>query len=532
MSTVLLIVIPNLFMLGLGAWVLLHNLNSRINTSFFAVVTSLFIWSIPHVAMHIYPISEVEHVFWVNMNFIGPSAFLSFFVYFSYVFPEDKARISWLKVGIMSISPIVLIPLAFSGKIMSYLPNGEPYFHMEIGFYIFYVLVTSFVLWVILNFYHKMKISSGESRRAISTIFVAILSAVTVGLVFGAFFPVVLQNERLLFLGPAFTGLILTSISSYAIVRYGLMDIRVIAKRALLYATVITVGTLFFGSVVLISDAMEENFPSLSFWFVPIAFSCAGLILGIYIWKVLSESEAIKYEFITTVTHKFRTPLSRIIWALEGIKEEGGLTDFQQSGLRSIDYSTRSILKMVDLMTHLSDERTSSTKKELNLSETLKATLNDTEAEFTRKNISLERDIEENITVFAEKSGLRFVVNALLENALTYTPSGGVVNVDLYIEDGKAVIRVKDTGIGMSKSTQESVSKSFFRGKEARTKDTEGMGVGLYVSRSIVDEIDGEIDFHSDGIGEGSTFFVRLPVEGVQEEKERSIPNLFLVEEH
>ncbi|MGM0482509.1 MAG: ATP-binding protein [Patescibacteria group bacterium] len=507
----LLISIPTAFMVGFGVWIFLRNPKSRINVSFLGLIMGMLLWSIPHIIIQ-NPNIDAEGIrFWINMNFIGPAVFFSYFVYFPYVFPEDKISISWKKAILILLLPVITVPAAFTQNICLYVSAPNGFMEWGIPFLIFYLMMPVYIIWGIRNFYWKIRGQRGSNRRAVFLVFFSLVSAVCLSAFFSSILPIFFGYEGLLFLGPGVGGMFFAILGSYAIVRYGLMDIRVIAKRALLYATVITVGTLFFGSVVLISDAMEENFPSLSFWFVPIAFSCAGLILGIYIWKVLSESEAIKYEFITTVTHKFRTPLSRIIWALEGIKEEGGLTDFQQSGLRSIDYSTRSILKMVDLMTHLSDERTSSTKKELNLSETLKATLNDTEAEFTRKNISLERDIEENITVFAEKSGLRFVVNALLENALTYTPSGGVVNVDLYIEDGKAVIRVKDTGIGMSKSTQESVSKSFFRGKEARTKDTEGMGVGLYVSRSIVDEIDGEIDFHSDGIGEGSTFFVRLP---------------------
>ncbi|MGM0482910.1 MAG: sensor histidine kinase, partial [Patescibacteria group bacterium] len=298
----------------------------------------------------------------------------------------------------------------------------------------------------------------------------------------------------------------------YAIIRYDLMNIRVIAKRALLYSVIVVAATMVLGAVIFTSRFLEDSYPMLSIWLIPAILSILGVILGAYIWKGMRDAESMKYEFITTVTHKFRTPLSRIVWAVEGIREEGGLTDFQKSGIRSIDYSTRSILKMVDLMTNLSDNKASKMEKNIDLTDLMNSALDEVKSEFSRRNITLESDIEEGITVFAEKSSIRFIINVLLENAMIYTPNGGTVNIDLYNEDNKAVIRVKDNGIGMSKKTQERVSDSFFRGNDARITDTEGMGVGLYVVKKVANGMEGEMDFHSDGVGEGSTFFVRLPV--------------------
>ncbi|MFP4022764.1 MAG: sensor histidine kinase, partial [Candidatus Paceibacterota bacterium] len=97
-------------------------------------------------------------------------------------------------------------------------------------------------------------------------------------------------------------------------------------------------------------------------------------------------------------------------------------------------------------------------------------------------------------------------------NALTYTPSGGKITATLVSDGSRVRLKVKDNGIGMSKGTQDLVFSTFFRGDAARSKYTEGMGVGLYITKNIIDEFGGDVDFFSEGEDKGSTFYVELPV--------------------
>lgn len=513
-----LIAVPAIFSLGFGIWILLQNPRSRINTSFFALVFSMFIWAIPHFIMLNPSISDEGIRFWINMNFIGPAIFITYLVYFTYVFPDDKVKISWFKIFLLSILPLFVIPSAFAEKFIPHVLYAEDFNNYSIYFYLYWTFLFVYVSWSVFNFRNKLKKQTGKNRDAILFLFWAIFLNLIASTFFSGFLPAIFNYIDLVFLGPGIGGLFFSVLGSYAIVRYDLMEIKVIAKKALFYAVLVVGITVFMTFVVFISRILEESYPSVSLWLIPAIFSIIAAFLGVIIWRVIKSSEALKYDFITTVTHKFRTPISRIIWSIEGIKDQGNLTDTQKTGLRSIEYSTKSILKMVDLMTRLSDETEANLlNREVDLSELLKSILKDQVSEFNRRGISLVVHMKSGIKVMAEISSLRFVLNVILENALTYTPSRGVVRVGLFLDDSRVVFSVKDTGIGMRKEIQKNIANSFYRGGKARTTDTEGMGIGLHIAKNIINEFNGEIDFYSEGEGKGSTFFIKIPVLRVEE---------------
>lgn len=517
-----LVAVPAVFSLGFGVWILMHNPRSRINTSFFALVFSMFIWAIPHFIM-LYPSISPEAVrFWINMNFIGPSVFASYLVYFSYVFPEDRVKISWFKIFLLSLLPLFVIPSAFAEKFIPQILYSEDFSNYSIFFYLYWLSLFIFIPWAFINFRNKIKRLTGKNREAVLFLVLAIFLNLIASAFFSGFLPAIFNYINLVFLGPGIGGLFFAVLGSYAIVRYDLMEIKVIAKKALFYAVLVMGITIFMSSVVFVSRILEDSYPKTSLWLIPAIFSVIAAFLGVIIWRVIKNSEALKYDFITTVTHKFRTPISRIIWSLEGIRDQGNLTDTQKTGIRSVEYSTKSILKMIDLMTHLSNERTTDSvlKEEIDFSELLKDILKDQISEFNRRGISLVVHIKSGVIVMAEVNSLRFVLNVLLENALTYTPSGGVVRVGLFLDESRAVFSVKDNGIGMSKAVQKNIATSFYRGGKARKTDTEGMGIGLHITRNIIDEFNGEMDFYSEGEGKGSVFFIKIPFLRVEENKQ------------
>jgi signal transduction histidine kinase len=100
------------------------------------------------------------------------------------------------------------------------------------------------------------------------------------------------------------------------------------------------------------------------------------------------------------------------------------------------------------------------------------------------------------------------VITNIVRNAWQYTPEGGRVSVKLYTEDDQVVLKVADTGIGISRRNQERLFTRFYR--VANTVRTRGIGLGLYVCQAIVEEHEGEILVASEE-GVGSTFTVRLP---------------------
>jgi signal transduction histidine kinase len=124
-------------------------------------------------------------------------------------------------------------------------------------------------------------------------------------------------------------------------------------------------------------------------------------------------------------------------------------------------------------------------------------------------------------SILADEAQTRFVIQTLLDNAISYTPQGGTINVEIKEEGtgrksgrklGNVVFSVTDSGIGLSKEDSSRVFEKFWRSPDARKADTEGMGIGLFMARRIMEREGGSLRTQSEGLGKGSTFAMRLPV--------------------
>jgi len=114
------------------------------------------------------------------------------------------------------------------------------------------------------------------------------------------------------------------------------------------------------------------------------------------------------------------------------------------------------------------------------------------------------------VRIAADRDHLEQVLNNLIANAVKYTPDGGEITVRVGEEGGQATISVRDTGIGIPPEELEAVFGLFYRSPDRRARDVGGMGLGLYISKEIVDRHGGRIWAESE-LGKGTTFQVRLP---------------------
>jgi signal transduction histidine kinase len=103
------------------------------------------------------------------------------------------------------------------------------------------------------------------------------------------------------------------------------------------------------------------------------------------------------------------------------------------------------------------------------------------------------------------------VVVNLLDNAIKYTPSGGSINLEVHAREGKAVIEVADTGIGIPLGALPHIFERFFRVDKARSRDAGGAGLGLAIVKSICAAHGGQVEVES-AEGRGSRFIVELPL--------------------
>lgn len=141
------------------------------------------------------------------------------------------------------------------------------------------------------------------------------------------------------------------------------------------------------------------------------------------------------------------------------------------------------------------------------LSEQLCEALLQYENIWEQKNIEIETDIAEGVTVNADRELLELVWNNLLSNAFKFTPSGGTVSLSLSATEHEAVITVRDTGCGMSAETGAHIFEKFYQGDTSHA--TQGNDLGLALAKRVVDILHGTIRVES-ALGKGSTFTVTI----------------------
>lgn len=224
----------------------------------------------------------------------------------------------------------------------------------------------------------------------------------------------------------------------------------------------------------------------------------------------LSGVETLRTDFISNVSHEMKTPLAAMhnygtLLQAPGLPEEKRI-----EYARSITDSSR---RLADMMTNilklnkLENQQIFPNAERYNLGEQLCEALLQYESVWEKENIIIETDIAEEVFVQADRELLSLVWNNLLSNAFKFTPSGGTVSLTLTTTDRYAIIKVQDTGCGMSPETGAHIFEKFYQGDTSHA--TRGNGLGLALVKRVVDIVHGEISVES-ALGEGTTFTVKI----------------------
>jgi PAS domain S-box-containing protein len=228
--------------------------------------------------------------------------------------------------------------------------------------------------------------------------------------------------------------------------------------------------------------------------------------------------ERLKTEFVSLSAHQLRTPLSAIKWSLKMLLD-GDLGEITKEQKDLIQKTYEANEKMIDLINDLLDvtrieEGRYLYKTELVEIEKVIESVVDSLKEFAkRKEIELkfEKPEEKLPKIKLDKEKIGLAIQNLIENAITYTLPGGRVTVSLKRVKKEVEISVSDTGIGIPKDQQKRVFSKFFRGSNAMRMETRGTGLGLYITKNIIEAHGGEIWFESEE-GKGTTFHFTLPI--------------------
>jgi signal transduction histidine kinase len=227
----------------------------------------------------------------------------------------------------------------------------------------------------------------------------------------------------------------------------------------------------------------------------------------------LVEIDRLKDEFVSSISHELRTPLTSIAGYVELLQEEE--EDPAKLGHLSIvgRNSERLLALVSDLLfaARLQYGRLELERSPLDLRTLVTQCVDSARPRAQVAAVELILEAEDVPQTLGEPAKLAQLLDNLVSNAIKFTPRNGHVTVRLTDQGDMIRIEVSDTGIGIPDADRERLFERFFRAQSALERQIQGTGLGLYISKAIVDAHDGRIGVET-GAGEGTTFVVELPV--------------------
>jgi signal transduction histidine kinase len=224
-----------------------------------------------------------------------------------------------------------------------------------------------------------------------------------------------------------------------------------------------------------------------------------------------------KSDFLANMSHELRTPLNAIIGFSEAMMDRlfGDLNEKQADYLKDIHESGKHLLSLINDILDLSKIEAGRMELELSsfhLPSAISNAITLIRERAMRHGIALGVHIDERLGEFqADERKLKQVLLNLLSNAVKFTPDGGRVDVSAKLDTDKVEISVKDTGVGISPEDQASLFEEFKQFGKDRSRKAEGTGLGLSLTKRLVELHGGQILVDS-AVGHGSTFRVMLPL--------------------
>ena len=485
-------------------------------------------WSIFNYISYQTDIISFRLLFIRLVLFFGTLHAFSFFVLI-YVFPKKETSFSrWITLAVTPLSAIValltLSPLVFSG--IREVAVGEVSQPIPApGIVLFVSSVALLILGGMSMLFNKLKHADAKDKPQLLYILwgSVLMFALIIG--FTLVLPIFFENTRFVPLSAIFT-LPFFLLTGYAIVRYNLLNIRVVAAELLMLLVVI----ISFLEIILSTNASEIIFRVVVFF--------ALLALGILLIRSvrreveqreelarlnarLKELDALKSEFVSMAGHQLRAPLTVIKGYVSMILEGtiNGATDAAKEALGKVMFSTEQLVKLVASLLDLSRIESGKIKYESamhDFSAMVQEVIDKFKPNAEKKGITFvfENKLGPASFIF-DTDKLREAVVNYVDNAVKYTDTGDV-RVTLSSMQGPdgawARLEVRDSGIGIKNEDIWKLFDKFSRTEEAKRQDPNGMGIGLYFAKRVIRDHGGNVGAFSEGIGRGSTFWFEVPM--------------------
>ena len=237
--------------------------------------------------------------------------------------------------------------------------------------------------------------------------------------------------------------------------------------------------------------------------------------------KELQELDRLKSAFLANMSHELRTPLNSILGFSDVMLEEldGPLTENMNTDLRLIQKNGQHLLHLINDvldMAKIESGKMNLHPEKFKVHEVIDEVTSITSTLASEKNLALfiEDTSDRELEIFADNTRLRQVLINLVNNSIKFTEKGSVRICASRMDSATVLITVKDTGIGIPPNHLEAVFQEFSQVDTSTTRKVGGTGLGLPISRRLVEMHGGRLWAESTGVdGEGSTFHVELPIE-------------------
>ncbi len=232
--------------------------------------------------------------------------------------------------------------------------------------------------------------------------------------------------------------------------------------------------------------------------------------------ELLQEQDRRKDAFLAMLSHELRNPLVPIRNSVTVLQRADPGSEQAKRALGVVDRQVMHLTRLVDDLldvSRIAQGKIRLQKERLDLAEVVRRTVDDLRSVFASKQVALElRDGGEPLWVDADATRVAQVTGNLLQNAVKFTGAGGRVTVAVRKENDQALLRVRDTGVGIDPATLARLFQPFVQAEGTLHRTPGGLGLGLAVSKSIIELHGGTVRGSSDGPGRGAEFVVALPL--------------------
>jgi len=228
----------------------------------------------------------------------------------------------------------------------------------------------------------------------------------------------------------------------------------------------------------------------------------------------LKKLDRLKSDFVSTVSHDLRSPLTAILGYVDLLERVGPVNDQQQDFIHRVQVSVQSITALVDDLLNLGHiEAGFDTRKEIvQLDHILQYSIDGIKNRLAEKNLQLLTEMPKDLPrIMGNPIHLRQMVDNVIDNAIKYTPTGGIIQVQCQTEGRQVILQVIDSGVGIPPLDLPYIFDKFYRASNVAGEVT-GTGLGLAIVKSIVENHQGRVWVDST-LGQGAVLTIVLPVE-------------------